>query len=99
MTLYVHIILPSGTRYGEEWTERTTPPIRKIPTDAQVLQILDVNKRKFGFNKLIAPSGPMSFGDESSGYVYDHKDTIVAVVDEVGNEIRRLKGPKHEVAT
>lgn len=70
--------------------------------DKEILDALNQSKRLFGYNlsevKLDKQTGMADIPqeDKNSGFVFDHPDTIVATVDSVGRELRRLKGPSKE---
>ena len=89
----VHVIKPSGTRFEF--------PFGDTATDEQILNDLASVKQQFGTAKTVKKVDPItamavSFPDESSGWAFDHVDTVVAVVETKNGEtteVRRLKGP------
>lgn len=85
----VHIIKPNGTRFESLWGENTP--------DNKILSGLKATKAIYGYNSTKAKTDPITrkeiqVQDDKSGFAYDNEKTIVAIVDEEGNEIRRLKG-------
>lgn len=92
--MLVHVIKPSGTRF--QFTFADTVP------DVKILSELERIKLRFGYNGTVtkpdpdAYNNPAEFADRDSGLVWDHPQTVVAVVrDSNGGvaEVRRLKGP------
>ena len=96
--MIVHVIVPSGTRFGSEWKDSTP--------DSRILRELEKAKVIYGYNKTVTREGGISKGmkevkyeDKTSGFRYDNPETIVAIVIQDADgwkEVRRLKGPKVE---
>lgn len=101
------VILPSGVRYEHHWSDTDAyGNVRPLPSDEKILQGLAAGKHLFGYNGTVKKTDPstglpvmIDHGDPTSGYAYDHPNTIVAIVEkdtpitDVVREIRRLKGP------
>lgn len=106
-TLIVHVILPSGTRFEHTWSDRdANGNHRSLPSDDKILRAIMENKQYYGYQKTIKKQDtdtglpyPIQYGDPESGFIIDHPDTIVAIVEKDQpvsdnvREIRRLKGP------
>lgn len=105
--IIVHVILPSGTRFEHTWSNRDSfGNPRPIPSDDKILRAIMENKHFYGYNsttkRVDNSTGyphPVEHSDKNSGFVIDHPDTIVAIVEKDQpitdnvREIRRLKGP------
>ena len=105
--IIVHVILPSGTRFEHTWSNRDSfGNPRPIPSDDKILRAIMENKHYYGYNsttkRVDESTGyptAVEHSDKNSGFVIDHPDTIVAIVEKDQpitdnvREIRRLKGP------
>lgn len=105
--IIVHVILPSGTRFEHTWSNRDSfGNPRPIPSDDKILRAIMENKHYYGYNsttKRVDESTnypyPVEHSDKTSGFIIDHPDTIVAIVEKDQpitdnvREVRRLKGP------
>lgn len=110
--LTVHVILPSGTRFEHTWSDQDAyGNSRVIPSDDKILRAIVDNKQYYGrvntVKKVDTSSGlpySVEYADNTSSFILDHPDTIVAVVEKSHpidgeiREIRRLKGPPLQTA-
>ena len=94
MSIIVHVIKPSGIRHQFSFPDGTS--------DEKIMSSLEKQKRFFGFQKRVRGKDPRTgilteFEDQTSGFVFDLPDTVVAIgdVNERNEfvETRVIKGP------